>query len=85
MYKIERKVIDNPELTKTIRNIERKSKKLRKLKISKDLEKEIVQLENKYKLERALTIRELQKRGEIPIGRISGEKKLQAEIEDKRR
>tara|TARA_B110000285_G_C14988453_1_gene545056 strand:+ start:831 stop:977 length:147 start_codon:yes stop_codon:yes gene_type:complete len=44
-YKIERKIIDNPELTRTIRNIERKSKKLRKVKIQKKLEKEVKDLE----------------------------------------
>ena len=56
-YKIERKVIDNPELTRTIRRIEKKSKKLRKAKIYKDLEVEIIKLEMKYKMERALTIK----------------------------
>ena len=55
-YKIERKIVDNPELTRTIRRIEKKSKKLRKAKIYKDLEVEIIKLEMKYKMERALTI-----------------------------
>ena len=82
-YKIERKIVEDPELAKHIRKIERKSKKLRKAKISKNLEVEIMNLELKYKMQRALTIKQLQQRGEIPIGRITGEKRMQAEIQNK--
>ena len=76
-------MVNNPELTRHIRSIEKKSKKLKKAKISKNLEIEIIKLEMKYKMERALTIKQLQQRGEIPIGRITGEKKMQAEIDFK--
>ena len=50
-------MVNNPELTRHIRSIEKKSKKLKKAKISKNLEIEIIKLEMKYKMERALTIK----------------------------
>jgi hypothetical protein len=65
--------------------IEKKSVKLRKIKAKNYLEIEVQQLEIKYNHEKQLSLREFQRRGEVPIAKLQADKKLFVELEQKKK